>query len=84
MIKTSPGLQYFFHFLLLFGYFSVIVWGQTSLFRGYHGSNKDKDGGLIDDIPLTIKLPNGISMPLVGLGVSLREEVTRTHTHTRV
>jgi len=90
MTKTSSVLQFFFHFMFLFGYFPVIivihlpsiVKGQTSLYRGYHGSNKDKDGGLIDDVPLTVKLSNEISMPLVGLGVgNLQRNLVETMIH---
>jgi hypothetical protein len=71
MIKTTQLWQGFLQLFLLFGYLSsvIVVRGQTNnIFRGYSGTKKDNDG-IITDVPLTTKLSNGLSMPLVGLGV---------------
>jgi diketogulonate reductase-like aldo/keto reductase len=47
----------------------VLVKGQTNLFRGYKTGKNSGIDGIIDDVPLTTTLSNGIVFPLVGLGV---------------
>lgn len=59
-----------------------VVKGETNLFRGYKtGKNKDVDG-IINDVPLTTTLSNGVIMPLVGMGVgNLQRNLVETMIH---
>jgi len=63
-VRSPNGLALLHVFLLYCSFPFIFVRGQ---FRGFKtGKNND---GIIDDVPLTTTLSNGIVLPLVGLGV---------------
>jgi diketogulonate reductase-like aldo/keto reductase len=85
MIASIRPLKSLVLFCLLLWYCSVtfvVVKCQTNLFRGYKtGKNNDIDG-IINDVPLTTTLSNGVIMPLVGMGVgNLQRNLVETMIH---
>jgi len=64
--RSPKGLVLISLFLLYCSFPFVVVKGQANLFRNFKGKNND---GIIDDVPLTTTLSNGVVIPLVGLGV---------------
>lgn len=82
-LLTLPLLGYYSALISI--YFPVI-WGQTNLFNGYKSHNNDDKNrdGIINDIPesLMTELSNGLTMPLVGLGVgSLQTNLVESMIH---